>query len=248
MNPPAGPAPRYQQVKGFIAEQIASAILRPGDRLPSELELVRRFAVSRMTANRALNELETEGVIVRVQGVGSFVASHSFESAALEIRDIASEVQSRGQAYRCIPISAGTSREREINALMGLPPDAPHHRVRLVHFADDTPLQFEDRFVNPAFAPDFLRVDFTVTTPYQALMHLSSLQAGEHVFKAGMPTAEQARWLAISRTEACVILRRRTWARGIVASVATLISPASRYRYGGQFGKLPPGAARLPAL
>lgn len=248
MSAPSGPTPRYQQLKGFIAEQIASAALKPGDRLPSEQDLVRRFAVSRMTANRALNELQAQGVIVRVQGVGSFVASHTVESAALEIRDIAAEVRERGQRYRCKPISVGTSRDRETNALMGLAPDAPHYRAWLVHFADDTPVQLEDRFVNPDFAPDFLGVDFAVTTSYQALMALSSLQAAEHVFMAAMPTAEQARWLGISRAEACVVLRRRTWSRNIVASVAVLTSPSSRYRYAGRLGTLPPGAARLPAL
>ena len=65
---------RYLQVKHFILEQIAGGTLRAGARVPSENELTRTLAISRMTANRALRELAADGVLVRVAGVGTFVA------------------------------------------------------------------------------------------------------------------------------------------------------------------------------
>lgn len=250
MSTPLGAdaAPRYQRLKSHIIGQIGTGQLKPGDRLPSEQALVRQFAVSRMTANRAFNELEADGVIVRVQGVGSFVSAPKVESAALELHDIAAEVRGRGQAYSCEPLHVGRSRRAEVNALMGLAAGSPHYRTCLLHRADGVPIQVEDRFVNPRFAPAYLDEDFTTTTPYQALMSLASLQAAEHVFEAVLPTAEQARWLDIALGEPCVALRRRTWSRNIVASVAILTSPGSRYRYAGLFGTRPPAGERLPRL
>ena len=60
--------PRYQQLKDFIIEQISSGELQPTDRVPSENELVESKSVSRMTANRALRELNDEGYVERVAG------------------------------------------------------------------------------------------------------------------------------------------------------------------------------------
>ena len=53
--------PRYQELKDFIIEKISSGELKPTDRVPSENELVESKNVSRMTANRALRELDDEG-------------------------------------------------------------------------------------------------------------------------------------------------------------------------------------------
>ena len=140
----------------------------------------------------------------------------------------------------------GLSRGAEVNALMGLAAGSPHYRTCLLHRADGVPIQVEDRFVNPGFAPAYLDEDFT-TTPCRVLMSLASLQAAEHVFEAALPMVEQARWLDIAPGEACVVLRRRTWSRNIVASVAILTSPGSRYRYAGLFGTRPPNGRTAAA-
>ena len=50
------PLPHYQRLKAFVTDEIEAGRLRPGDRIPSELDLIKRFGVSRMTANRALRE------------------------------------------------------------------------------------------------------------------------------------------------------------------------------------------------
>ncbi len=245
---PSGAIPHYQQLKAHLSDQISSGRLKPGDRLPSEPELARRFSVSRMTATRAFNELEAEGVIVRHQGVGSFVSAPKVETAAFEIHDIAAEIRGSGRAYACMPLRVGQSRNARINALMALPRGSSHFRTCLLHRADDLPMQIEDRFVNPAFAPHYLDEDFSKTTPYQALMSLASLQAAEHVFEARLPTPVQAKQLEIRSDEPCIVLRRRTWSMNIVASFAVLVSPSSRYRYVGGLGARPAAAESAPPL
>jgi GntR family histidine utilization transcriptional repressor len=240
--------PRYQRLKAYLSNQIEAGGLKPGDRLPSEQELVRLFSVSRMTANRAFNELEAEGAITRVQGLGSFVAIHKTQSAVLEIRDIAAEIRARGQAYRCEPVRIERPRTEAMNRLLGLAPSSEHYRSCLVHYAEDLPIQIEDRFVNPKFAPGYIDQDFTQGTPYQYLMSLASLQAAEHVFEAHLPSPEAAKWLRIAPISPCLVLRRRTWSLNMVASVAILTAPNSRYRYAGVFGTVPVAIERLPPL
>lgn len=65
------PAPLYQRVKQMIVQQIHSGAWPPHYRIPSEAELVEQLGFSRMTINRALRELTTEGLLIRMQGVGT---------------------------------------------------------------------------------------------------------------------------------------------------------------------------------
>ena len=91
--------PRYQQLKDFIIEQISSGELRPLDRVPSENDLVESKSVSRMTANRALRELNDEGYVERIAGRGTFVSDFRSRSHLLEVQNIADEIASRGHVH-----------------------------------------------------------------------------------------------------------------------------------------------------
>ena len=66
--------PLYARVKEHILDNIRSGAWEAGRRVPSENELVESFGISRMTANRALRELQADGLVQRVQGVGTFAA------------------------------------------------------------------------------------------------------------------------------------------------------------------------------
>src|SRR5215471_3501732 len=71
---PSGPAPLYRQLSDVLREEIRRGVYGPLDRLPSEHELAREHAISRITARQALAELERAGLVFRLQGRGSFVA------------------------------------------------------------------------------------------------------------------------------------------------------------------------------
>ena len=92
----ATPAALYQQVKEHVLRKIAEGAWRAGDRVPSEQELVATFGVARMTVNRALRELAEQGSIVRVAGVGSFVA----EDKPQELRALLDALYGRWLDYR----------------------------------------------------------------------------------------------------------------------------------------------------
>src|SRR5438270_13905431 len=107
MSQPPPATARYLQVKQYILQQISGGSLRAGARVPSENELVRELDVSRMTANRALRELAADGVLVRVAGVGTFVAEQRAQAHPLEVRNIADEIRLRGHAYLAKVVTHG---------------------------------------------------------------------------------------------------------------------------------------------
>lgn len=71
----AAPLPLYFQLREALVREIRERGLEPGDRLPTEAELERRYGVSRSTIRQALNELAAEGIVHRIQGKGTFVGT-----------------------------------------------------------------------------------------------------------------------------------------------------------------------------
>lgn len=67
------PTPLYAQLKNAIKDEIHQKVYLPGERMPSELELERKYNVSRITVRRAVKELCEEGILIRKQGKGTFV-------------------------------------------------------------------------------------------------------------------------------------------------------------------------------
>ena len=76
---PATPAfsPLYQQIKGLILQSLQAGEWKPGEAIPSEMDLAARFRVSQGTVRKAIDELAAENLLVRRQGKGTFVATHA---------------------------------------------------------------------------------------------------------------------------------------------------------------------------
>ncbi|MYN04830.1 UTRA domain-containing protein [Pseudoduganella sp. DS3] len=69
-------SPLYQQIKGLITQSLQSGEWKPGEMIPSEVELANRFKVSQGTVRKAIDELAAENLVMRRQGKGTFVSTH----------------------------------------------------------------------------------------------------------------------------------------------------------------------------
>jgi DNA-binding transcriptional regulator YhcF (GntR family) len=90
----AAAAAPYARIKQHLKNELARGRWPAGAAMPSDAELVAQFGVSRMTVTRALNELRAEGLIERIQGVGTFAAHLARVSSTLQIRDLHEEIES----------------------------------------------------------------------------------------------------------------------------------------------------------
>lgn len=242
------PLPRYRHVKNDIIDRISRGELKPRDRVPSENELTSLHSVSRMTANRALRELEDEGYVERIAGIGTFVADLKAASHVLEVRNIADEIAHRGHRHSArIARQARVAASPDVASALELEAGADVFHALVVHAENEMPVQLEDRYVVATFAPDFTRQDFTRTTPSAYLSGIAPLQEAEQVVRAIMPDAPVRAQLDMANEEPCLLVMRRTWANGRPVSYARLYHPGSRFELTGHY--TPPGTPRSePAL
>ena len=226
----------YRRVKSFLRDGLAGGRWRPGALMPSEAELVARFGVSRMTVSRALRELQSEGLVDRVQGVGTFAAERTRVSSTLTIRDLHEEIEARGHRHHAeVHVKREERAPAALAQQLGLAEGSPVFRTLIVHHDNGVPLQCEDRYVNPACAPEYLEVDFTRTTPTRYLLEVAPLWEAQYTIEAGVPTRQEARLLGIGSDEPCLIVVRRTLSRGVPITLARLVHPGTRYQLEGRF-------------
>ena len=170
-------APLYEIVKRHITDGIVSGNFSPGTKLPPENELVESLKVSRMTVTRALRELTWDGIIYRLQGVGSFVSDAGPNTLLSEVRDIQDIIAERGGTYACRLVSARSVPLDQNGAeLFELEVGQTVFNLCLVNLEDSLPLQFEQRFVGEDFAPDLLSQDFEKRSLFKiSAIHCSRL-------------------------------------------------------------------------
>jgi GntR family histidine utilization transcriptional repressor len=228
--------PLYQKIKDYIRAHIRSGEWQFNERIPSENELVDLMGASRMTVNRALRELTDEGLLVRTAGVGTFVAKTTPHTHPLEVRNIADEIRERGHQHKAQVITQERVRAAgELARNFGVMPRTELFHSIIVHYENDQPIQVEDRYVNPKIAPGYETADFTRMTPYEYLVAVAPLQEAEHILQAVMPSPSIKNLLVLGENEPCLLLQRRTWTNGVVASTARLYYPGSRYEMTGRF-------------
>ena len=230
------PEPRYAAIKKYVHESVVRGDFRPGDRVESESELMKKFRVSRMTAHRALRELQDEGVVVRLPGVGSFVADPSAKSHIIEIRNIADEIRSRGHQHSALVIKNSVeSANRKSAPLLGVAIGTRIFHSLIVHHEAGVPIQLEERFVLGDAAIGYDKADFTQITPNEFLMRVAPLERVDHIVRAVMPTKEVQDLLAVKEAEPCLLLIRQTWSAARLVSYARLTHPGSRFEFEDSF-------------
>lgn len=226
----------YQRIKQSVIRDIESGTLHPDDRVPSETQLAKQFNASRMTANRALKELTEEHRIIRIQGVGTFVARPKPEAALLEIKSIAGEISDWGGVHTArVLLLQEEILSSEIAEKMHLDPGGPVFHSILLHMDRGVPVQYSERFINPAVAPRYLDQNFIQITPSDYLLETAPVQEAEHVIEAICPDETVRGRLEVGGDEPCLCLTRRTWSFDQVATYSRLVSPGSRYTLKGRF-------------
>lgn len=169
---PAGRVPLYRKLQAHLRDTIERGDLRPGDPVPSESQLIDLHSLSRITVRRALAELEQEGLVVKRQGSGTFVADYS-RSGAQCLLSFTSETLRSGHrpGARLLSMRSG-DRPRHAADQLGLRPGEELIHIKRLRTIDDRPVFISEAFVPSALFPGLRPDDFARSGPDQSLYRL----------------------------------------------------------------------------
>lgn len=153
-SPAVGPAlaspsfsPLYQQIKTLILRSLQNGEWRPGEAIPSEIDLAARFKVSQGTVRKAVDELAAENLLVRRQGKGTFVATHAEEQVQYRFLRLASDaaaVAAPGSTHREFLDCRRLPAPADVAAALHLRPEDSVVEVRRVLHFTGQPVVLDD--------------------------------------------------------------------------------------------------------
>jgi GntR family transcriptional regulator len=228
-------APLYHQITETLTRQIHSGRWRSNDELPSEASLCAHFGVSRGTLRRALDDLQRQGLIVRHQGRGTFVAPPKFEGSVLG----SYRTYRGGAALPHDPESRllGIERRRaspDLQRLLGLGKRDEVFEVRRVQFMGGHPITVSASFLPAALCPGLDRLDLEHDHFYGVLESrygLAFLRAEEYLEPA-VADDYVARHLGVAEGTPVFRVERHTYLVGDrPAEFRQAYMRGDRYRY-----------------
>jgi len=140
-------SPLYQQIKALILQSLQAGEWKPGESIPSEMDLAARFRVSQGTVRKAIDELAAENLVVRRQGKGTFVATHSEQHVQyrfLKLMPDAGDRADEGPAHREIVDCRRIRAPAEVARALALRAGDPVVQVRRVLSFGGVPAILED--------------------------------------------------------------------------------------------------------
>ncbi len=198
--------PLYQQLQRALREAMDRGVLRPDDALPAERDLATEFAVSRITIRKAIDGLVNEGLLVRRQGSGTFVAAR-VEKSFSKLTSFSEDMRARGRTPRSVWLqkAEGTVTPEESLALR-LSPGTPVYRFHRIRFANDAPMSLEYATVLASSLPS---LDAVESSLYEALERAGNrpVRALQRL-RAVLLTGEQAKLLQAKEKDAGLLVER----------------------------------------
>jgi GntR family transcriptional regulator len=193
--------PLYAQVKALLLKRIGSGSWKPGEMLPNENELAAEYNVSQGTVRKALMALETDKMLVRRQGVGTFVARHSRDQALFQFFHIVGLDDSRLSPTSKV-LTQRTVRAKSDQAVrLKIEPGAALHAIVRIRYLNGLPAIFERIFVPVALMPDLAveegkEMGDEMYVIYQERFGISIARVAERL-AAVAASAEEARHLKL---------------------------------------------------
>lgn len=213
--PVQGARPMYEVIYRDLVEQIDSALLHPGERLPSETALAERYGVSRMTVRQAMDELRDDALIVRRRGSGTFVLPRRNTVRRLgRLGSFADESGLEASQVKTKVIAVGSEQApaRVAEALL-VSEEETVTRIFRLRIIDGVPSSLQESWVPFRYAPGLGRGQLIEGSLYRTLREQYSLSPrwAEQEVRAVEADSTVAKHLDISPQAPVLAIRRRTF-------------------------------------
>jgi GntR family transcriptional regulator len=155
--------PKYFSISHDIIQLIRSGKLSPGQRIPSENEIIEKYGVSNTTARKALQELNAGGWVVKIKGKGTFVHAKRVVRSVDRILSFTRNMTEAGFKPSTKVLHHGVLRKGYSAMINGrrYSMDAPVFKIHRLRFADKIPMMLEVRYISLALCPGIEKMALT---------------------------------------------------------------------------------------
>jgi GntR family transcriptional regulator len=209
--------PLYAQVEAVLASSIADGTLPLGSRLPSEDSLIERFAVSRTTIRKTIQNLADSGLIEIRRGKGTFVTQPKITQELTELSGFVEDMRALGRHPTARVVSkqiveAGESVARQLALAIG----TPVVRIERVRLADNVPMSFDETYLPREIGEKVMENDLENEPIFSLLEQKYNLQLVEAEYRLEAVSAEAAvaRALGISTGSPIFLIERTSYCAG----------------------------------
>lgn len=155
------PIPLYKQLKSLVLESIRTGALKPDDQLLAESELARQYEVSKATVRQALDELEREGILYRIQGRGTFVARARVDLGPSYLDSFTVQMEALGRRPSSHVLEQMVlDAEGEVAERLSVRDGSAVFRLKRLRLADGEPMGLQVSHIPLELAPDLEKRDF----------------------------------------------------------------------------------------
>lgn len=249
---PVDPIPLYRRIYHDLRAKIEAGEYRPGDRLPSESALSRSYNVSRITSRQALDLLCTEGLLIRRQGMGSFVATSRVNQPLFRLTDFVEDMAQAGLHAESRVLRFETEPVLPALALvLGLAPDSTVFRLDRLRLANGSPIALDWTWLPPQFGKLLAGEDLAATTIYRILESEYGIPivSGEYTIEACSAHEDQARRLDIGVGDPLLLFGRTSFTSdGKAVYHQKRFYRADRVRYRLTLTRTAPGASAIESF
>jgi GntR family transcriptional regulator len=248
----SSPLPFYHQLKQILLADLRERDLAPGARLPGDHELCATYDVSRTVVRQALAELETEGVIERVKGRGTFVAPHkTAERLVQSLTGLYEDVAARGSHLRSeVRRQEVVPADQQIADELGLQVGAPVIVVERLRHVDDEPWVLATTYLPYDLAPGLVGDDLRDQSLYALLEETYgvTLTHGRRAVEAAVASTALAKALAIAPGDPVLVLRSTSYAGERPVEMFVAYHRGDRSRFEVTLRRSKPSDAHLEPL
>ncbi|MFN8447686.1 MAG: GntR family transcriptional regulator [Anaerolineae bacterium] len=205
--------PLYLQIAQGIIDRVRSGDLAPGDQLPSEREIAAEYAVSRVTARQALDELVSQGMAYRVRGRGTFVAEPKIREVS-GLRSFSDDMRSQGlQPSSRVLAQKVMEPDATVRQQLKLAPDELVLYLDRLRKANDAPVALESVYLPHRLCPGLEHEDMTSHSLYAILREKYGLYLawGESEIEARGALPAEADLFGIEVGQPVMVARRLTY-------------------------------------
>ena len=230
--------PLYLQLKRELLKKIKGGELKPDSMIPSEVQLAKELGISRMTVNKALNELVREGYLFRRQGKGTYVAERRLEYGFFRVTSFNRDMRERGLVPGTKVLKKRVMvASQEVREALQLPPRERVIYVMRLRLANGEPLMLEHRYLNLSLCRPLLEEPLDKESIHDLLIRKYNLpltRVKQYLEAVALRPAE-ARLLRVKPYSPALLIHRVTFTEEQPVTMVKYLYRGDKYRFYADF-------------